>query len=75
MLSGYERMTGRRVVGVGLDSPSLDNGPSTLFPTHTELAAANIYGIENLADLSVSVVQVASENSPLRRFPFTGVCV
>lgn len=47
----------RRVVGVGLDTPSMDHGPSTHFPTHIELAKANIFGLENLADLSVSSIR------------------
>ncbi|KAK4308534.1 hypothetical protein Pmani_019772 [Petrolisthes manimaculis] len=52
IFSGYEEKYGRRVVGVGLDTPSQDHGPSTHYPTHIELAAANIYGLENLADMS-----------------------
>ncbi|KAK3875646.1 hypothetical protein Pcinc_019500 [Petrolisthes cinctipes] len=52
IFSGYEEMYGRRVVGVGLDTPSQDNGASTHYPTHVELAAAGIYGLENLADMS-----------------------
>lgn len=53
IFSGLERETLRRVVGVGLDTPSLDHGASTHFPTHVELAEANIFGLENLANLSV----------------------
>ncbi|XP_047476766.1 isatin hydrolase-like [Penaeus chinensis] len=41
----------QRVVGVGLDTPSLDNGASTTFPTHVELFEHNIYGLENVANL------------------------
>nr|XP_045594668.1 isatin hydrolase-like isoform X1 [Procambarus clarkii] len=51
LLTGYEAATGRRVFGVGLDTPSLDNGPSTLFTSHVELFTANIYGLENVANL------------------------
>lgn len=42
---------GREVVAVGLDTPSLDHGPSTTFETHQILFEANIYGLENVANL------------------------
>jgi prolyl oligopeptidase len=41
----------RDVAGVGIDTPSLDHGPSTLFETHRILFEANIYGLENVANL------------------------
>jgi kynurenine formamidase len=41
----------RRVDGVGIDTASLDHGPSTGFRTHRILNGAGIYGLENLADL------------------------
>ena len=41
----------RKVDAVGLDTPSLDHGPSKTFAAHRELAAANIYGLENVANL------------------------
>jgi kynurenine formamidase len=41
----------RRVDGVGIDTASLDHGPSTSFPTHRVLNGAGIYGLENLAEL------------------------
>jgi kynurenine formamidase len=41
----------RRVDGVGIDTASLDHGPSTDFRTHRILNGAGIYGLENLADL------------------------
>lgn len=41
----------RDVVAVGLDTPSLDHGPSTLFEAHQVLFEANIYGLENVANL------------------------
>ena len=41
----------RKVDAVGLDTPSLDIGPSKTFDAHRELAAANIYGLENVANL------------------------
>ncbi len=39
----------RKVAGVGIDTASLDYGPSTDFISHQVLNAANIYGIENIA--------------------------
>jgi kynurenine formamidase len=41
----------RDVVAVGLDTPSLDHGPSTLFESHQILFEANVYGLENVANL------------------------
>jgi kynurenine formamidase len=41
----------RDVVAVGLDTPSLDYGPSTNFEAHQILFEANIYGLENVANL------------------------
>ncbi len=41
----------RKIKAVGLDTPSLDYGQSTLFETHRTLFAANIPGFENLANL------------------------
>ncbi len=41
----------RRVDGVGIDTASLDHGPSTDFRTHRILNGAGIYGLENVADL------------------------
>jgi kynurenine formamidase len=41
----------RRVDGVGIDTASLDHGPSTDFRTHRILNGAGIYGLENLASL------------------------
>ncbi len=39
----------RRVAGVGIDTASIDPGPSADFQAHRILAAANIYNLENLA--------------------------
>ncbi|XP_076039264.1 isatin hydrolase-like [Oratosquilla oratoria] len=61
----YERMTGRRVVGVGLDTPSLDHGPSTTYETHQILSEANIYGLENVANLE----QVPTKGAMLMVMP------
>jgi kynurenine formamidase len=41
----------RRVAGVGIDTASLDPGPSSRFPAHRVFAAANVYGLENLTNL------------------------
>jgi kynurenine formamidase len=41
----------RRVDGVGIDTASLDHGPSSDFRTHRILNGAGIYGLENLAGL------------------------
>jgi len=41
----------RRVSGVGIDTASLDHGPSRDFPAHRALTAAGLYGLENLANL------------------------
>ncbi len=41
----------RRVDLVGLDTASLDHGPSTTFPAHRVLGEANIPGLENVANL------------------------
>jgi kynurenine formamidase len=41
----------RDVFGVGIDTASNDHGPSKLFETHQILSKANIYGLENVAQL------------------------
>ena len=41
----------RDIVGVGVDTLSLDHGASTDFGTHVTLLTAGKYGIENLANL------------------------
>lgn len=46
-----ELLVARGVDGVGIDTASMDYGPSRDFPTHRVLAAANIYGLENVANL------------------------
>ncbi len=46
-----ELLVQRRVDGVGIDTASLDHGPSAEFRTHQILNGAGIYGLENLADL------------------------
>ncbi len=44
-------VTQRKVVGVGLDTPSLDHGPSRDFIAHRVLNGAGIYGLENVAHI------------------------
>jgi kynurenine formamidase/D-alanyl-D-alanine dipeptidase len=41
----------RKVAALGLDTPSLDHGPSTDFPAHRAAARANVPGFENLTSL------------------------
>jgi kynurenine formamidase len=42
----------RDVVGIGVDTLSLDHGPSSDFPTHRIVLPAGRYGVEALANLS-----------------------
>ena len=41
----------RRIKAVGIDTPSIDHGPSQEFPTHQILGAANLSILENVANL------------------------
>jgi kynurenine formamidase len=41
----------RRIDGAGIDTASLDHGPSTSFNAHQILNGAGIYGLENVANL------------------------
>lgn len=41
----------RNVDGIGLDTPSIDYGPSRDFIVHQIVNGANIYGLENIANL------------------------
>lgn len=41
----------RRAAGVGIDTASIDHGPSKDFKTHQVLYGAGLYGLENLANL------------------------
>ena len=41
----------RNIKGVGIDTASIDHGPSRDFPVHRVLGEANVYGLENLANL------------------------
>ena len=41
----------RRVAGIGIDTPSIDYGPSTAFEAHRITQAEGLYHIENAANL------------------------
>ena len=41
----------RKIAGVGIDGPSIDRGLETMVPTHHILFDANIYAMENVANL------------------------
>jgi kynurenine formamidase len=40
----------RRIIGLGIDTPSIDPGYSRVFPAHQILYGENIWGLENLAN-------------------------
>jgi kynurenine formamidase len=42
----------RRVVGIGIDTLSVDYGPSSVFEVHKTTMPLNLYHIENAADLT-----------------------
>ena len=42
----------RRVAGIGIDTPSIDYGPSTAFEAHKVSMALGVYHIENAAHLT-----------------------
>ena len=44
-------VTQRNVSGVGIDTPSIDYGPSRDFIVHQIVNGANVYGLENIANL------------------------
>ena len=44
-------VTERRINGVGIDTASLDYGPSKDFIAHQIINGANVYGLENVANL------------------------
>jgi kynurenine formamidase len=47
-----ELLVQRDVVGIGIDTPSVDHGPSMDFPVHRVMLGAERYQIENLANLA-----------------------
>ena len=44
-------VTQRNVYGIGIDGPSIDYGPSRDFIVHRIVNGANLYGLENIANL------------------------
>ena len=44
--------TNRSIKAIGLDTPSIDYGQSTLFESHQILFAKNVPAFENLGDMS-----------------------
>ena len=42
----------RRVAAIGIDTPSIDYGPSTTFDAHKVSMPLNVYHIENAAHLT-----------------------
>ena len=44
-------VTQRKVDGIGIDTPSIDYGPSRDFIVHQIVNGANLYGLENIAHL------------------------
>ena len=44
-------LVARRIDGIGIDTASLDHGPSTGFEAHRILNGAGIYGLENVTNL------------------------
>jgi kynurenine formamidase len=44
-------VSGRKIGALGVDTPSIDSGQATTFPVHRLTAAANVPGLENLAEL------------------------
>ena len=43
----------RKIAGLGVDTASIDNGPSTEFFVHRVAAEANVFGLENLTNISL----------------------
>lgn len=44
-------VTQRKIDGIGIDTPSIDYGPSQDFIVHQIVNGANLYGLENIANL------------------------
>ncbi|XP_033647469.1 isatin hydrolase-like [Asterias rubens] len=44
-------VSNRQISGIGIDTPSVDYGQSLDFLAHRNLLAANVYGMENVANL------------------------
>ncbi|CAD5123632.1 DgyrCDS11961 [Dimorphilus gyrociliatus] len=41
----------RDIVGIGVDTASVDHGPSSDFLTHVAISKGNVYGLENVANM------------------------
>jgi len=50
--AGAELLVARKIGAVGIDTPSIDYGRSTLFEAHVALMTNNIPAFENVADMS-----------------------
>jgi kynurenine formamidase len=46
-----ELLVSRRIAGVGIDTASIDHGPSQDFITHRILNGAGVFGLENIANV------------------------
>ena len=55
----------RRVDGIGIDTPSIDYGPSQDFIVHQIINGANCYGLENVANLE----KLPAKGAILMAFP------
>ncbi|ULA66730.1 MAG: Putative Cyclase [Nitrospira sp.] len=55
----------RHISGIGIDTPSIDYGPSQDFVVHRIVNAAGLYGLENVADLQ----EVPSSGATLVALP------
>ncbi|XP_018025634.1 isatin hydrolase-like [Hyalella azteca] len=51
LMASHHEAFGRRILGVGIDTASIDHGPSQDFKAHRALAAKNIYMLENVANI------------------------
>lgn len=65
------------VVGVGIDTSSVDVGSSTNYEAHTAMYSRNLYGIENVANLDqVSAPCTTHKHTSCRNaIHLTAVCV
>ena len=48
----------RRVAAIGIDTPSIDHGPSANFEAHRVSMAENVYHIENATGLTTLPVKI-----------------
>ena len=49
----HHTITFRNIIGLGVDTPSTDFGQGKDFKTHQVLGSANVWGLENVANLGV----------------------